>query len=736
MAQTLFEAINGIPLDSQTVLTVQTLLDAQNNSTIGISENGEVVNDEEDVFQCGRCKKQFSTLQDFILHKKTHTPGHSGSNSESCQNFQTDNDIGNPIILNESDILSFSIDQAGLNIDSNSQVLPSLEENEAFSSANDGLKNMQMVECDSNSFHIEPVQAGQIILTAQVPDESTGNHLAKNTTLAEILTGTEGKTHTELQYTAQEEIGYFNSNGIINVVDKTLDDGPNCADTVTLSVLKMVQDPITITEQREGRDHNIVGKLKCLHCGKLFMKNFDLQQHVRSHTGERPYQCIVCGRTFAQKSNVKKHMSTHKVWPKRLRTLCYESAQPPKGDEENGGGAAELSDASQTYSCQYCPSVFGTFFQLKSHRKQHTQQKVYKCIQKECDETFQELDTFLQHLNVHANEAQYRCHICNKEFASLDELGVHQYNHKSQPKQQTKAATCKLCKSRFVNPEALERHMATYSHRYMCPKCSKLFTCERFLRRHLSTHNTVATHVCQHCGKAFKTEQYLKNHKIIHSSEKPFQCKMCSAAFNRRDKLVRHSLIHETARKFKCPFNKHLGCNREFNRKDKLKQHILTHSSANRILCKICGVVFNENSFFHSQLKEHAKVCNAQSYKDCSNGLPADEGSSLAKKSVPVKVPLSKSNNDQKSSSITRRKKRTATEIKEEKNVDATRETDAEGVRTIEIIVVPVSSEAALPLDSKALVSHSITNGSASANNDNTTTKQDSISNNNNNMFT
>lgn len=45
-----------------------------------------------------------------------------------------------------------------------------------------------------------------------------------------------------------------------------------------------------------------------------FSKNFDLQQHVRSHTGEKPFQCIVCGRAFAQKSNVKKHMQTHKVF--------------------------------------------------------------------------------------------------------------------------------------------------------------------------------------------------------------------------------------------------------------------------------------------------------------------------------------------------------------------------------------------------------------------------------------
>ena len=54
-------------------------------------------------------------------------------------------------------------------------------------------------------------------------------------------------------------------------------------------------------------------KLICQYCNKAFTKNFDLQQHIRAHTGEKPFQCIVCGRAFAQKSNVKKHMNTHKV---------------------------------------------------------------------------------------------------------------------------------------------------------------------------------------------------------------------------------------------------------------------------------------------------------------------------------------------------------------------------------------------------------------------------------------
>ncbi|MEE6524120.1 hypothetical protein FKM82_023372, partial [Ascaphus truei] len=67
-------------------------------------------------------------------------------------------------------------------------------------------------------------------------------------------------------------------------------------------------------------------KLKCTYCEKAFGKNFDLQQHIRSHTGEKPFQCIVCGRAFAQKSNVKKHMQTHKVWPQGAGSASTRSA--------------------------------------------------------------------------------------------------------------------------------------------------------------------------------------------------------------------------------------------------------------------------------------------------------------------------------------------------------------------------------------------------------------------------
>ncbi|KAK7862986.1 hypothetical protein R5R35_014542 [Gryllus longicercus] len=478
-------------------------------------------------------------------------------------------------------------------------------------------------------------------------------------------------------------------------------------------------------------------KLKCHYCNKMFAKNFDLQQHLRSHTGEKPFQCVVCGRAFSQKSNVKKHMATHKVWPDGFsRTLPKEPLQilekPPSNEgcktKEASDDGENIIVIDRSYVCQYCDTSFTSYFELKTHMKKHSHQKVYKCVQRNCQKTFEDLDSFLKHTKVHTDEVQYCCHVCFKKFNTLADLGIHQYTHNSWNKtnnKNTRYFLCMKCKSKFTSSKALDHHLSTTNHHFPCAHCGKVFTCERYLRRHLPTHGTPERYTCPTCGKGFRTEQYLNTHRLIHSGVKPYTCMHCPAAFNRKDKLARHSLIHQSVKKFKCPFQSYLGCSKEFNRQDKLKVHILTHSAVKPFHCRKCNKMFHKQS----QLKEHERghhatdapfscvQCGLRFKKKvhlsthvCGSGEGPLEPNTCQEKSletVPLEAITAKQTRGRRFRKV-RCKKPLSSLSKEIDNIsgqkesakviapsvnhtDSNGENEIDGVPTIEIIVMPVS---------------------------------------------
>jgi len=59
---------------------------------------------------------------------------------------------------------------------------------------------------------------------------------------------------------------------------------------------------------------------------KVFKDRYNLENHVHTHTQERPYSCSLCPTTYSEKKLLTKHLKRHTKFPQQMmRKNHYES---------------------------------------------------------------------------------------------------------------------------------------------------------------------------------------------------------------------------------------------------------------------------------------------------------------------------------------------------------------------------------------------------------------------------
>lgn len=155
-----------------------------------------------------------------------------------------------------------------------------------------------------------------------------------------------------------------------------------------------------------------------------------------------------------------------------------------------------------------------------------------------------------------------------------------------------------------------------FKRKFICDICKKRCMAKFTIELHMKSKHNMATNLrqCPHCEKYFTSRKYPRH---MDKHEKPYECAQCSKRFSSDTNLRRHiSDIHEQLKQFLCSM-----CGKSFAQKSDLRIHISRMHLNDYYSCSTCGksykskYIVQQHEITHLPEEEQEKLIACGKYK-------------------------------------------------------------------------------------------------------------------------